>query len=219
MTANYSLRPKQNGGQLALGNAKEINGGPALADGESRKRICVIDAKSVIRWVKRNAEELGVDPDKLIVSGASAGAHISVLQMMDDKFNNPADPEGVDTEVQAFVLLAGAFTFPGQDKTPEVNVFQHVDKPFPPTLFICGETDRWASVARELAKQLNEKNGNDIEYWFAPKMGHMFFRSSADWSNATKLLMDHFLREHGLLNGESALKLADDTTPLLRIDL
>jgi hypothetical protein len=39
MTANYSMHPKENEGQLALGKAKEINGGPALADGESALKL------------------------------------------------------------------------------------------------------------------------------------------------------------------------------------
>ena len=205
LTANYSMHAK--GSSLSL------------ADGESRKRICVIDAKSVIRWVKQHAGKLGIDPDMLIVSGASAGAHISVLQMMDDRFNNPADPQGVDTKVQAFVLLAGAFTLPEQDKTPEVNVFQHVDKPFPPTLFICGETDRWATATRELARQLNGKSGNEIEFWLAPEMGHMFFRTSPDWYSATKLLIDRFLQDHGFLTGTPSLEAPGEEIQLRRIDL
>ena len=32
------------------------------AAGESKKRVCVTDAKSAIRWFKQHAEELGVDP-------------------------------------------------------------------------------------------------------------------------------------------------------------
>ncbi len=34
------------------------------------------DANDAIRWIKINSEMLGVDPDKLIIVGGSAGAHI-----------------------------------------------------------------------------------------------------------------------------------------------
>ncbi len=216
VTANYSMHRRTEKGKLDLGNPDKINSGPALADGESRKRICVIDGKTVVRWVKQNASTLGVNPEKLIVSGASAGAHIGVLQMMDDKFNNPADPKHIDTKVQAFVLLAAAFTLPERDKKPEVNVFQHVKKPFPPTLIIVGETDRWAIPTRELARQLNDQPGNEIEFWMAPDMGHMFMRSG-NWYTPTKLLIDRFLREHKFLTGTPTLEPVQEQ--LRRIEL
>lgn len=39
---------------------------------------CVKDAKSAIRWVRQHAAELGVDPDRIIASGGSAGGHIAL---------------------------------------------------------------------------------------------------------------------------------------------
>ena len=44
---------------------------------ESRKRVCITDAKSAIRWYKQNADELGIDPKRIIAGGGSAGGHIS----------------------------------------------------------------------------------------------------------------------------------------------
>ena len=38
----------------------------------------VEDGKSAIRWVRANAEELHIDPNKIIASGGSAGGHIAV---------------------------------------------------------------------------------------------------------------------------------------------
>src|SRR5690606_24924275 len=33
----------------------------------------IIDTKSAVRWVRKNAAELRVDPDKIVVCGTSAG--------------------------------------------------------------------------------------------------------------------------------------------------
>jgi len=46
--------------------------GVALAPG------AVEDARCALRWVKRNAEEYGLDPDRIVVSGHSAGGHLSL---------------------------------------------------------------------------------------------------------------------------------------------
>ena len=38
---------------------------------------CVDDARAAIRWFRENAAKLGVDPDKIVASGGSAGGHIA----------------------------------------------------------------------------------------------------------------------------------------------
>ena len=38
---------------------------------------CVEDGKSAIRFVKEQASSLGVDPDRVIASGGSAGGHVA----------------------------------------------------------------------------------------------------------------------------------------------
>ena len=48
-----------------------------LPKGESRKRVCVTDAKGAIRWFKQHAGELGIDPNRIITGGGSAGGHIT----------------------------------------------------------------------------------------------------------------------------------------------
>ncbi len=38
---------------------------------------CVKDAKSAIRFVRKNAARLGVDPDRIVAAGGSAGGHLA----------------------------------------------------------------------------------------------------------------------------------------------
>ena len=38
---------------------------------------CVKDGKSAIRYLRKHAVELGIDPDKIIASGGSAGGHVA----------------------------------------------------------------------------------------------------------------------------------------------
>ena len=77
-------------------------GEPAkLPKSESRKRVCVTDTKSAIRWFKQHAEELGIDPNRIIAGGGSAGGHISALATMNPGLNDPADPKDINTDVVA----------------------------------------------------------------------------------------------------------------------
>ena len=45
----------------------------ALTEGQSTKRVCIPDVKSAIRWFKQHAKELGVDPNRIVAGGGSAG--------------------------------------------------------------------------------------------------------------------------------------------------
>ena len=38
---------------------------------------CVEDAKSAIRWVRQHNKELGIDPNKIVGAGGSAGGHLA----------------------------------------------------------------------------------------------------------------------------------------------
>ncbi|MEO1994912.1 MAG: alpha/beta hydrolase [Planctomycetaceae bacterium] len=38
---------------------------------------CVKDGKSAVRWIRQHAAELGVDPDRIVAAGGSAGGHVA----------------------------------------------------------------------------------------------------------------------------------------------
>ena len=94
-----------------------------LPKGETRKRVCITDAKTAIRWFKQHAEELGIDPQRVITGGGSAGGHISVLATLNPGLNDPADRTEVDTSVVAYILFNPAFA--GDDhQDSEVDVLR-----------------------------------------------------------------------------------------------
>jgi acetyl esterase len=46
---------------------------------------CVRDARSSLRWMKKNAEKLGIDPAKIVASGGSAGGHLAACMMIENR--------------------------------------------------------------------------------------------------------------------------------------
>ena len=53
----------------------------------------LLDARRAIRFVRANAERFGIDPDKIVVMGSSAGGHLAALV---STFCEPIEGEGID---------------------------------------------------------------------------------------------------------------------------
>ena len=51
---------------------------------------CVEDARSAVRWMRKNSRRLGIDPMNLIASGGSAGGHLAACMMIADSVDDSA---------------------------------------------------------------------------------------------------------------------------------
>lgn len=183
-TAEYQMLPK---------NAK-------LPAGETRKRVCVTDGKSAIRWFKQHAGELGIDPQRIITGGGSAGGHISALATLNPGLNDPADPKDIDTSVVAYLWFNPAFAT-DDDKDPEIDILRHVKADLPPAIAFFGDMDTWKKgwdIAYAKWKALGTKT---IDLRIAPGQSHSFFNKDP-WQTVTLIAADQFLVKHGLLTGE-----------------
>ena len=70
----------------------------------------VVDVKRAIAWVRENAEDLGIDPEMICLTGGSAGGHLTALAALtaDDPDLQPGF-EDADTSVAAAVAVYGVF--------------------------------------------------------------------------------------------------------------
>lgn len=66
---------------------------------------CVKDVRSALRYVRAHAAELGIDPQKIIASGGSAGGHLAAATAMFDGVNENTDDLKVSPVPNALVLL------------------------------------------------------------------------------------------------------------------
>lgn len=67
------------------------------------------DGAAAIRWTRDNIARFGGDPDRILLAGHSAGAHIAVMLALDRNYLTAA---GVDPEsVRAVAGLAGPYDF------------------------------------------------------------------------------------------------------------
>lgn len=178
-----------------------------LPAGETKKRACITDAKSALRWFKQHAAEFGVDPARVITGGGSAGGHLSALATLNPGLNDPADPAGVDTSVVAYLWFNPAFS-PDDSKDSEVDVLRFLRKDIPPAIAFYGTDDSWLKGWQTAHEKLKLLGNTTTEQYFAAGQPHGFFNRDP-WQTAALLAADRFLVRLGLLKGEPTLKAPD----------
>lgn len=76
--------------------------------GESAWPAQIHDVKAALRWMKANANSLGLDAGRVVVSGNSAGAHLSLILAAtpgEPEFEGDGGNRGIDTSVAASVAI------------------------------------------------------------------------------------------------------------------
>jgi acetyl esterase/lipase len=68
------------------------------------------DVKRAIAWMKDNAEHYGVDPEKIVLGGSSAGGHLALLAGYAPKHPEltPEELKNVDLSVRGIIALYGS---------------------------------------------------------------------------------------------------------------
>ncbi len=75
---------------------------------ESPWPACLHDVKTAIRWMRANAERLGIDPAKIVIEGNSAGAHLVLMAAGTPgvpEFEGEGGNAGVSTSVAAVIAF------------------------------------------------------------------------------------------------------------------
>ena len=99
---------------------------------------CVTDCKSAIRYLRRNAIRLGIDSEKIVVVGESAGGHLAAALGTIDGYDEPGEDLAVSAVPNALVRLnpiTDMTTRWGEGlgaKAKSLSPLHHVSKNTPP---------------------------------------------------------------------------------------
>src|SRR5579871_3613387 len=129
--------------------------------GEAPWPAQIADVKSAIRWVRRNADKLGVAPGKIAMEGFSAGGHLTLLAAgaaSETAFD--AEGDDGDASVGAVIAFFPPIEFQPGSRTPgitdatrllgdgataeaarQASPLHHVSAKFPPTCLFHGTND------------------------------------------------------------------------------
>jgi acetyl esterase len=169
---------------------------------------CVEDAKSAVRWMRANAAKLGVDPDRIVAAGGSAGGHIAACTAFTPGLDADDEDAEISSKPNALVLFNPVLRFTGIPQLMEridgdealgkaLSPTLHLTKDSPPTLIFFGTADRLAIMGDEFMKKSKEQE-HRAELFTAEDQPHGFFNRSP-WQEKTTLRMDEFLVSIGYL--------------------
>jgi acetyl esterase/lipase len=109
----------------------------------------LVDLKRGLAWIKEHADEYGIDPDFVCVTGGSAGGHLSA--MMGLTGNDPAYQPGferADTSVAAAVPFYGIYDFTDQGAFgSDPEVFRRFLEPVVMQAFLAEEPERFEAAS------------------------------------------------------------------------
>jgi acetyl esterase/lipase len=176
---------------------------------------CVDDARSAIRWLRENSAKLGVDPNRIVASGGSAGGHIAACTTL-----MPADVKEEDSKTScranALLLFNPVLRFGPQmlkkvdnDEAigKAISPVLYLTKDSPPTLLFYG-TEDWLIKQGEEFVQRSKELRHRAEMFTAEKQGHGFFNKSP-WREKTLQRADEFLAALGYLKGKPTIKIPE----------
>jgi len=145
------------------------------------------DAVAALNWLYANIDTYGGDPERMIVSGHSAGSHILALLLVHDRFRSMLDFDVC--ELSGAVLFSGPFDFEQDNLLDEeflrmmtvteadfheAQPINHPRADVPPLLVINGDRDVVTSEkqARRFAEAMQDA-GADVEYVMLPGGDHI----------------------------------------------
>jgi acetyl esterase/lipase len=181
---------------------------------------CVADAKSAIRWVRSNAERLGVDPGRIAAGGGSAGGHLAACTALVPGFDDKGS--ATSSVPNALVLFNPALALArmGDDEPfeprqaesirkriggdPEaVSPFHHIRSKAPPTIIFHGKDDSVVPYRTiERFAEVMAKAGNRCELVSYDGQSHGFFnyrRGDNAYYQKTLAATEQFLEQLGFL--------------------
>lgn len=187
--------------------------------------VCVEDAKSAIRWVRAHADQLGIDADKVIAAGGSAGGHLAAATAFVPGFDAKSDDHSISAIPNALVLFNPALDLTlvdreivdgdGRTINEAISPTRFLHKKAPPTIIFFGTDDALSKHGVEYVAKATDL-GLDVELYWAAGKGHGFFNDSP-WLEVTTQRVDEFLTQHGYLNGKPVISLPMNA-PMLKQD-
>lgn len=181
----------------------------------------VADAKSVIRYLRKNADLLHIDTAKIVASGGSAGGHLAAATATVPGLNDPKDNLKISCKPNALVLFNPVFdngpSGYGSERLGEryleISPMHNIKKGTPPTIVFLGTKDDLIPVeTAQLYKQKMEEAGCRCDLFLFDGQKHGFFNYREESKEGNRNFIetvyqaDLFLESLGYLKGKPTIR-------------
>lgn len=172
---------------------------------------CVKDGRSAIRYVREHAAEMGIDPDKILAGGGSAGGHVAACTAIESAADDGGDNLEISARPAALILFnpvisvgpdgyAHGYVKNAIKEWEAISPLHQINAQTPPTLILIGTEDNVSPKPMVEAYEAAAKAaGSECEVVFYEGATHGFF-NKPEYSKQTIENMMAFLRTHGYLN-------------------
>ncbi len=160
------------------------------------------DVKAAIAWTRAEAETLGVDPNRIVAAGFSAGAHLaaaSAIVRSPEESNPQSIPNALILHSSSYNTTKGRFFDAMTDnRAQDVSLFHNAKSGLVPTIAFHGRYDHLAPLSEftEFTDRM-EALENDFEYHVFD-VGHFFRNEQA--RQQVYDLTHNFLAKRGFLD-------------------
>ena len=169
---------------------------------------CVKDGRSAVRYIRAHASEFGLDPQKIVVNGGSAGGHVAAGTALFEGIDEAGEDVSVSSVPNAMVLyfpvidtsVDGYGNSKIGERWKEISPLHSLTKVVPPTIIFHGTGD--VTTPFKGAKAFQEamlKSGNRCELDIAEGAVHGYLMRKHELINETLLKTDAFLISLGFL--------------------
>lgn len=197
---------------------------------------CIADAQDAVAWVRAQAGRLGIDPQRIVAAGDSAGGHLAASTGLLPDPRPGRSPEGAKGVPNAMVLynppldldaLPNMRETPGlrglpadrqQSEARRASPMLHIRRGAPPTLLLHGALD--TGIPEEQARRFQRlmiEAGNRCDLTVYPGVSHAFvlldYYPEEDVVVRAIRDTDRFLESLGYLKGPPTLASLEREAP------
>lgn len=187
---------------------------------QTAPNACVEDGKSAIRWIRKNAKRLGVDPNRIVAGGGSAGGHVAAAAGMCDGFDLATEDLSVSSKPNALLLYNPVYDNSpdlgyGYERIqawyPAISPAHNITPDDPPAIVFLGKEDKLIPVSvAEHFRDAMQAAGIQTELYLYDGQAHGFFNLGRAGFVDTLSKSDAFLVKLGYLSGDADMEAIQD---------
>lgn len=168
----------------------------------------VADGRAALNWVIEHADKLGIDPQKIVVGGSSAGGHVALWTAIGKTPPGSSPAEAPSVKPAAVFITSSVTDTSGStgytpqrfgDNAEALSPIHQLDETMPPILMFHACDDELVDYRTAVALYNKMKaSGNECELISVPRGGHGFSSAYPEWKEKVRSKLEKFLKAQHL---------------------